>query len=234
MDRRVGIIGLGRFGRLLHQILSPDFDIVTYDSNQPQQGTLAEVAEQTNLFIATPIHTIADVLKSLAPLIRPDATVLDVCSVKCYPVDMMQTHLPASVDIIATHPLFGPDSYPQHKTIIMHAVRDRYHNYAQWRQYFAKQQFNLVEQTPEAHDQMMAKTQGITHLIGRALEYIDAPKAQQATLGYEALFSIVQQTCNDSWSLFLDLQRYNPYTKAENKKLLAALTQLCHTIETKT
>lgn len=233
MDRRVGIIGVGRFGELLRRILSPDFDIVTYDINQPEHNTLTEVAKQPNIFIATPIHIIADVLKNLAPLIRSDATVIDVCSVKCYPVEMMQKYLPASVDIIATHPLFGPDSYPQHKTIIMHSVRDQHHSYSQWWQYFAKQQFTLVEQTPEAHDRMMAKTQGITHLIGRALEYIDAPTAQQATQGYEALFSVVQQTCKDSWSLFLDLQRYNPYSNDENKKLLAALTQLCHTIETK-
>ena len=35
---------------------------------------------------------------------------VDVCSVKVYPVQWMRELLPASVSILPTHPMFGPDS----------------------------------------------------------------------------------------------------------------------------
>ncbi len=34
-----------------------------------------------------------------------------------------------------------------------------------------------------------------------------------ATPGCRKLLDIIEQTCNDSWQLFFDLQLYNPYTK---------------------
>ena len=32
------------------------------------------------------------------------------------------------------------------------------------------------------------------------------------TLGFNDLLGVIEQTCNDSWDLFRDLQKYNPYT----------------------
>ena len=49
-------------------------------------------------------------LKQIAPLLKPGAIVADVCSVKVYPARWMQELLPPSVEILATHPMFGPDS----------------------------------------------------------------------------------------------------------------------------
>ena len=32
------------------------------------------------------------------------------------------------------------------------------------------------------------------------------------TFGFNELLGVIEQTCNDSWDLFKDLQRFNPYT----------------------
>ena len=48
--------------------------------------------------------------RPIAPLLSPDALVIDVCSVKEYPVRLMKELLPERVSILATHPMFGPDS----------------------------------------------------------------------------------------------------------------------------
>ena len=41
------------------------------------------------------------------------------------------------------------------------------------------------------------------------------------TEGYKALHKLVNQTCNDSWELFEDIQSYNPYTQ----KMISELSE---------
>ena len=66
--------------------------------------------------------------------------------------------------------------------------------------------------TPEDHDRDAAMSQGITHFIGRALSQSGVSSTSINTLGFNELLGVVEQTCNDSWDLFKDLQNYNPYT----------------------
>ena len=39
------------------------------------------------------------------------------------------------------------------------------------------------------------------------------------TQGFRDLLDLVDQTCNDTWELYTDLQLYNPYTKKMIKNL---------------
>jgi hypothetical protein len=56
--------------------------------------------------------------------------------------------------------------------------------------------------------------------------------AAVSSLGYKKLLEIIEQTCNDSWQLFLDLQRFNPYTPAMRQKLDQALEALKANLDT--
>ena len=46
------------------------------------------------------------------------------------------------------------------------------------------------------------------------------------TQGFRDLINLVDQTCNDSWELFQDLQLYNPYTKEMIKDLKKATKKI--------
>ena len=46
------------------------------------------------------------------------------------------------------------------------------------------------------------------------------------TQGFRDLLDLVDQTCNDSWELFTDLQHYNPYTKTMVKALNEAFVSI--------
>ena len=223
----VGIIGLGRFGQLLKEILEPHFDVKACDAD-----IIPEVLNQQTRFIAVPISAFETTIKKIAPQLKNNPTVIDVCSVKVFPAQVMQDNLPDFVDIIATHPLFGPDSFKtnHHKKIMLANIRDQYQRFEFWKTFFTNQEIEAIEMSPEQHDQYMAKSQGITHLIGRALAQINAEPTPIDTAGYHQLLKIMQHTCNDSWELFYDLQRHNPYSLAENQKLLDALSKLCDAI----
>ena len=73
--------------------------------------------------------------------------------------------------------------------------------------------------TPDAHDKDAAMSQGITHFIGRFLCESGISSTKINTLGFNELLGVIEQTCNDSWDLFKDLQNYNPYTIGMIEKL---------------
>src|SRR3990167_9943755 len=232
--KSVGIMGLGRFGKLLAHLLKPHFTLKTYDPALDSSDPLSDVLQQTTLFIAVPIHHFETVIEMISPQLKTGTTVIDLCSVKVHPVKVMQQFLGADIDIIATHPLFGPDSFADihhQKKIMMYRVRDQFQQYDFWKTFFNKENILVAEMTPEQHDQYMAQSQGITHLIWRALSKMNAQSTPINTSGYNQLLNIMQHTCNDTWELFYDLQHFNPYSQAENKKLLTALTETLATLQ---
>ena len=80
--------------------------------------------------------------------------------------------------------------------------------------------------TPDMHDILAAKTQGITHFLGRTLKEFGIQKTNLDTQGFRDLINLVNQTCNDTWELYTDLQTYNPYTDQMIKKLKKSLNKM--------
>lgn len=216
----VGIIGLGRFGKVLAKILSDDFMVKAYDPEPSGDTygvefvTLDEIIEEKTIFVAVPIHSFKNVIQELSGKLKPGTTIIDVCSVKVYPATVMEEHLPDSIGIIATHPLFGPDSVnsPDGLKIMMDKTRDVHEQYPGWVEFFSSKAVKVIEMTPEQHDRLAAETQGITHFVGRVLREAGIKNTEIDTLGFHDLVQVIDQTCNDSWELFMDLQNYNPYT----------------------
>ncbi len=221
----VGIIGFGRFGKILADLLSESFDIFIYDENessdQYKNVTLNEITNCELIFLAVPIGNFETLLQSLKNIKLQNTTIIDVCSVKIYPVQLMEKYLPSNVDIIATHPMFGPDSYGPFRELkmVMYPVRDNFARYEVLKDVFESRSITVVEMTPQEHDEHAAFSQGITHFIGRVLNEAGVSSTKINTLGFNELLGVIEQTCNDSWDLFKDLQNYNPYTENMIKEL---------------
>ncbi|MBC8312335.1 MAG: prephenate dehydrogenase/arogenate dehydrogenase family protein [Candidatus Marinimicrobia bacterium] len=222
---KIGIIGFGRFGKILAKMLSAENKIFIHDPNggngEYQCLSLLEIVDCEILFIAVPIREFENVIESIQNLDLQNTTIIDVCSVKLHPVKIMEKYLPENVGIIATHPMFGPDSYSPFRELrmVMHPVRDLYNQFDNLKQTFEKQSISIVEMTPDAHDRDAAMSQGITHFIGRVLSESGISSTKINTLGFNELLGVIEQTCNDSWNLFKDLQNYNPYTIEMIEKL---------------
>lgn len=222
---QIGIVGYGRFGKLLHQLLKPSFDVVCIDKGD----ALTSLTPCETIFICVPIREFETTVTQLAKL-KLSAVIIDTCSVKTYPVSCMLEQFEPNTPIIATHPLFGPDSYNQEHTnrMMMHAVQHADNPYLFWKSFFESLKIDIIEMTPDEHDQYAARSQGITHLLGRCLQHMNIKSTPIDTLGFERLLGIMNQTCNDSWDLFYDLQRYNPYTKPLVAEIESSLNHLTH------
>ena len=127
---RVSIIGFGRFGAMLHSLLSKGFEVDVFDKNSIDNSDVNEVSledalRNETIFIAVPIRDFENLVKDISKKISSGKTVIDVCSVKVFPKKVMLDNLSNETDIIATHPLFGPDSLKDSGSVMtMESVRE--------------------------------------------------------------------------------------------------------------
>ena len=230
----VGIIGFGRFGKILSNILQKGFMIKAYDLQESvsyngiQFLSLEKVLKEKVIFIAVPIRHFESLINKISKKIGDQTTIIDVCSVKIYTSDIMINNLPDNIGIISSHPMFGPDSYLSNKKLkmMMHNTRDIYNQFMFWKNFFTDQNITILEMTPDMHDRLAAETQGITHFLGRMLKEFGIKKTNLDTQGFRDLLDLVDQTCNDTWELYTDLQLFNPYTNKMIKQLKTSVTIL--------
>jgi len=237
----VGVYGLGRFGAFWAEVLSQRFEVYGYSrsSNRPTPAGVVRATEEELLrcdaiFLTVAISAMEEVVGRIAPIVSPGSLLFDTCSVKVHPVSVMQRLLPESVEIIGTHPMFGPDSGRdgvEGLPIVFCPVRVEAERGARWRTHFAELGMVVKELTPDEHDREAAYTQGVTHFIGRVLDDLGLKPSTISTVGYAKLLEIIEQTCNDPWQLFLDLQHYNPHTADMRVALYTSLRKIKDRLE---
>ena len=239
-----GIVGYGRFGKLLTEALLPFGDIVVYDKSlmsltphtQLKVGTLRDVAQADLVFLVVPISEFETTCLEIKNFLKPQTLVVDCCSVKVYPAQIMHQVFSKTQPLIATHPLFGPDSVKksgglkEHKIVIcpIQCDADREN---QLKDIFNRMGLHVLVTTPEEHDKQMANSQGLVHFIGRGLAALNIQSQALSTPDFDALLNINNMVINDTWQLFLDMQRYNPYTKPIREKLIQELIKVHREVE---
>lgn len=219
--KALGLIGFGQFGRLAVELLRSRYDILAHDAAGMQDdiaaagaraGSLEAVAGQPVVVVAVPVGAMRQVFIDIAPHLQPGALVIDVGSVKMLPAQWMQELLPAHVDLVATHPLFGPQSARQglegQPMIIVPVRGERHHGIVALARDLG---LNPSLTTAEEHDREMAYVQALTHLIGRALVNIDIPDEMLKTRSYQHLLDLTQLIGRDTFELFTAIQTENPY-----------------------
>ena len=234
---RVSIIGFGRFGAMLHSLLSKGFEVDVFDKNSIDNSDVNEVSleyalRNETIFIAVPIRDFENLVKNISKKISSGKTVIDVCSVKVFPKKVMLDNLSNETDIIATHPLFGPDSLKDSGSVMtMESVRNTFGRYDFWKNYFESQNISIEEISAEEHDMMAARSQGLTHFVGRVIDDFGTNQTRIDTEGYKALHKLVNQTCNDTWELFEDIQNFNPFTEKMISELNESFEKISEIIE---
>ena len=192
---KIGIIGFGRFGKLLTKHLSEDFEVyVSSRSNKDKEikelkgipASFEEVCKKDIIIPCVPISAFEDTMHKAKELLKENALVIDVCSVKEYPVKLMKEILPEKIKLLATHPLFGPDSASETlegNSIVLCKIRLTDDCYQKIKSHLQKKGLIVIEATPEEHDKEIAVSLALTHFIGRALADFKAKKLRITTEG---------------------------------------------------
>jgi prephenate dehydrogenase len=230
------VVGLGRFGRLVAATLRNHGKTVVCDARDVRADAAElgvelvshrQAARARHVVLSPPIGLLRECVRDLAPHLRPPTVVIDTCSVKVEPAAILLEELPAEIDCIATHPLFGPDSASGGligHTIVICPLRGGRPRLA--RRFLERLGLETILMTPDEHDREIAETQALVMWIGRALERIGASPRPLATTGYTRLLEILRYVTGDSLQLFVDIERRNPHAAAARRRFLEALLEV--------
>jgi prephenate dehydrogenase len=238
-QKTVGLIGLGAFGRLVAAHLGAHAPLLGYDPavREPMKGVnprpLAEVAACDVVILAMPVPQLSAVIAEINPHLRPGALVLDVGSVKVIPAAKMLAELPAHVDIVGTHPMFGPQSARggiKGLKIVICPIRggQARHIAAYLRKTFG---LDAIIATPEEHDREAAMVQGLTHMIAKVLVEMEPLPRQMTTASFDLILSAVEMVRHDAPEVFYAIERMNPYAPDVRRRFFGLAAELAESLE---
>ncbi|XP_066377611.1 arogenate dehydrogenase 2, chloroplastic-like [Miscanthus floridulus] len=229
---KIAVVGFGNFGQFLSRTLVAQGHTVLAHSRSDHSATAASMAayffpdphdlcecHPDVVLLATSILSTESVVRSL-PLhrLRRDTLFADVLSVKEFPKRLLLGLLPEEMDIICTHPMFGPESardgwaglpFMFDRVRVRDTCPARRARAEAFLGVFAQEGCRMVEMSCAEHDAHAAETQFLTHTVGRMLAALELRATPIDTRGYETLLGLVENTCSDSFDLYNGLFMYN-------------------------
>jgi prephenate dehydrogenase len=233
----IGLIGFGAFGRLIARHVAPRVSLCAYDPALPcdryaevegiRLAALAEAANCPVVILAVPVNRLEESVQAISPHLQPGALVLDVGSVKLVPAEIMRRGLPAHVDIVATHPLFGPQSAAggiKGLKIALCPIRGtRGRRVAAFLRTLG---LDVIMTTPDAHDREAALVQGLTHLIAKVLVQMEPLPTRMTTRSFDLLMQGVDMVRHDAPEVFQAIERANPHSQEVRRRFFDLAARL--------
>lgn len=231
----LALIGFGAFGRLTADLLKPHCRILVCDPSESARAAalqaglsviaLPGVAQADIVLLCVPVPQLGQTLSALAPHLRPGQLIADVASVKSAPAALMQNLLPDHVDLLATHPMFGPQSAAtgtRGLQLVLCPLRG-----TSWRRRaaFLRKALGLrvLLSTPDQHDREAAFTQGLTHLLARAMRDL-GPAPKLRTKSFDLLDQAFAMVRDDAPEVFDAVTRDNPHVAPLQARLAELLS----------
>lgn len=231
--KTVGIVGYGSFGTLAHvlfQRFAPSVEVRIFSPDEKPDNkkffTLAETAACDAVVLAVPIHAFEEVLAKIVPLAGKDTVIVDIATVKMHTAGLLKK-LAKGRRYIATHPMFGPESYEKRAgdvkgfRIVMTDGTLAVPEYTALTAFLKKCGFDVVEMAADSHDRQIAETLFLTHLIGQTILHGDFGRREIDTVSFGYLMDAVESVRKDE-KLFRDVFRFNPYCKDVLKRFKQA------------
>ncbi|MCL1965727.1 MAG: prephenate dehydrogenase/arogenate dehydrogenase family protein [Candidatus Bathyarchaeota archaeon] len=173
-----------------------------------------EAVKNTDIvLVCTSISSFEDIIKKIAPATQDKQVIMDICSIKEHPVNIMHQYI-KNATILGTHPVFGPGSNGiNHKACVLTPTNSQEENIAeQYRQWLEKEGANVFIMTPQKHDELMSIILGLPHFIGLitcetllAQENFTKSKKLAGTT-YRMLFTLAEATAQETPDLYANVQ----------------------------
>lgn len=234
---RVAIIGgSGKMGRWFANFLLKDGkEVVITGRNESklldakrelgvEVATNAEAVKQADvILVSVPIDNFESVVQELQPYINPKQVVIDITSVKVFPVEIMHKHIKTGLTL-GTHPVFGPGARSMAKqNFILTPTNEEERALAQRvREYLLTRGARVTLMAPQEHDEMMAVILGLSHFIAivsaDTLLSLGGLKKSDAISGttYKLLLTLVGSVISENPEFYASLQMSLPnMTKIE-------------------
>jgi prephenate dehydrogenase len=189
---------------------------------------VSAVKAADRVMICVSISSLEEVVKKIAPVVLEDQAVMDICSIKEFPVKVMHENIKQGL-ILGTHPLFGPGSNGvKHKTFILTPTNSKEQAFAeQYEKWLKKEEAHVFVMSPKKHDELISVVLGLPHFLGLAAcetlieqkNYAETKKVAGTT--YRMLFTLAEATALETPDLFANLQTKLPEVRKVEEQFIA-------------
>jgi len=216
------------FADLGHAVMIADLDT---DLTPSDAAAAADV-----VVISVPIDVTTSVIAELGPLVRQEALLMDVTSIKQEPLEAMLKHSKASV--VGTHPLFGPSVHTlQGQRIVL--THGRGDDWLAWlKTMLSARGLVIKESTSTEHDRAMAVVQVLTHfatqVMGKTMAKFGVPLRETLEFTSPVYMMELLMTARhfaQSPHLYASIQKSNPLMNEITQAFLDAGVEHKKTIE---
>ena len=249
----IGIVGYGAFGQFLGKQMAATHKVRCIDQMDRSKEADRTDVEYYPMFdmhnfledldvvvFAVPLIEFEDVIKNIAANQLSGKLVVEVCPLSAHPKKVLLNHLGGDVDILSTHPMFGPsdrsgtieddahlkyswDGQPMVYDMVRVSDVRRADSFLS---IFERARCQMVAMTAEEHDELTADAEFVTHLTGRILDRHMLPATPVSSREYAALCDVAEMTSGDTLDMFYGLYKYNPNAKEAMAKMRENLARI--------
>ncbi len=233
----MALLGYGRFGRSLGQLYADGgvahraYDPLAAIAPEHRAESLRDLtAGAAFVVLAVPVPRLRAALVDLRPHLDRSQVVLDVGSVKVHPCAALAEVLGSAIPWCGTHPLFGPLSLALAERplrVVVCPAPAHPEAAARVRSLFERIGCEVIEQTPEGHDRVMAHTHALTFFVAKGM--IDAGAGMDvpfAPPSFQAIARAIETVRSDAGHLFAAIAHENPFAAEARKELVRALASI--------
>ena len=228
---RIAVIGgYGKMGRWFADFLVKDGkEVVISGRNEKKlleakQQLGIEIASNVEavksadvILISVPIDNFQGVVEEISPYIRPEQVIIDITSIKVFPVETMHKHIKTGL-VLGTHPMFGPGAKSmRNQNFVLTPTNEGEAALAQKvKEYLETKGARVTLMTPHEHDEMVAIILGLAHFIAivsaDTLLSLDNLKQMRTIAGttYKVLLMLVEGVVSRDPELYATLQMSLP------------------------
>ncbi|MHC1610197.1 MAG: prephenate dehydrogenase/arogenate dehydrogenase family protein [Candidatus Methanospirareceae archaeon] len=206
---------------------------LTADILKMEPETVKEAVVDTDVvLVSVPIDITERVIERVGPEMHESSLLMDVTSVKKAPVAMMERCTEEGVEILGSHPLFGPSAKSLHGVPVIFVPVRKGPLYERIYGLFERNGAKIEVLTADEHDEIMAVIQGLPHFIlfsyGITLKNLDFDvERARRFIGpmYEVILDFVGRLLHQDPYLYAQIQT-NFEMKEVHETFLAAATRL--------
>ena len=196
---------------------------------------IKEATESDIVLVSVLVEKTLEVIREVAPRMHAGSLIMDVTSVKSGPVRAMKTYAPKGVEVLGTHPMFGPTMPSlRGQTIILTPVPGKSEKWLPVIQSLFEADGARIEiLEADEHDEIMAVVQALTHFayigIGAALRALDFDVERSRKFMspvYEIMIDFVGRILDQNPELYAAIQK-NPKAMKVRQTFVTECMRLC-------
>lgn len=177
------------------------------------------ISESDVVVVSVPIDATPKVIAETAPKMKSGSLLMDLTSLKVKPLEAMMRYAPEDVEILGTHPMFGPSIPSMHgQIVIMTPVHERCEKwFPVIRSLFEENGAHIEIIGAKEHDRFVSVVQGLTHYtyitIGTTFKKLDFDVSESRRFMspvYEIMVDFVGRILDQNPYLYALIQMENP------------------------